>query len=460
MNDPLLKTKAPRKKGRGVKLALAAAGTLSLLCAFGAYTQEQNRIIPQVVISTTPQPTPNARMFFLAAAEAIQDAKAVDTAATDIAGAKNGVPASSGNHASADAPPADTLAAKARIVRENQKTLATLRRGLAYAYGNPPARSASFSFAEFAKFRSIARLLILEAQVKRAKGDWNGAVSAELDCLEMGVMMPQGGVLIADLTGIACEAIGRRSLWDDIPHLNAAQSLAALRRLEKIEAKRFPYADVIEEEKRLGQASLLETWGRADKEGGSPSNFYLAEKEDWNFLQKLHWRMREKWTSRQTVMDRYTRYMDGIIANCRRPYGLHLPPPAIPDDPMNQMMGGITNEARLKAVVSETEVRLLAVSLALSVYRQKRGEYPPSLDALRGIIAANLCLDLFAAQGDLRYRRDGAKTVLYSVGPDGRDDGGRPIYDTKQSEFTRSGARARYFVASSSLGDVVAGLNR
>jgi hypothetical protein len=68
--------------------------------------------------------------------------------------------------------------------------------------------------------------------------------------------------------------------------------------------------------------------------------------------------------------------------------------------------------------------RLLQTALGLQVYRQRHGRYPAALSELRamGWIAP---VDVFSGQ-DLVYRRQGAGYLLYSVGPNLKDDGGQP----------------------------------
>jgi hypothetical protein len=63
--------------------------------------------------------------------------------------------------------------------------------------------------------------------------------------------------------------------------------------------------------------------------------------------------------------------------------------------------------------------------------------------------------DPFALSGTLRDRRKGNRCVLYSIGPDGIDDGGTPALNTNPNQTSRS----RYLVRPDSRGDVVAGTN-
>lgn len=69
-------------------------------------------------------------------------------------------------------------------------------------------------------------------------------------------------------------------------------------------------------------------------------------------------------------------------------------------------------------------LRLLETRLALELYRRAEGQWPTQLeDLVPGYLAA-VPDDPFAA-GPLIYRRQGDGFALYSVGPDGQDNGGR-----------------------------------
>jgi hypothetical protein len=66
--------------------------------------------------------------------------------------------------------------------------------------------------------------------------------------------------------------------------------------------------------------------------------------------------------------------------------------------------------------------------------------------------------DPFGAGEALRYKSTGNEYSLYSIGPDGTDNGGRPITSTRGA----STQRRRYLpqVDFDSKGDYVAGKNR
>jgi hypothetical protein len=129
----------------------------------------------------------------------------------------------------------------------------------------------------------------------------------------------------------------------------------------------------------------------------------------------------------------------------------------MPTDPINRALLPVFAQARLKDVDCETQDGLLLVTLALHAFQLEQGHSPAALTELVPTYMKKLPDDPFAVQGTFKYRVKGQSYVLYSVGPDGKDDGGTPIDDVRQAG---SGNRnARYFVNPGSVGDIVAGKN-
>jgi hypothetical protein len=90
----------------------------------------------------------------------------------------------------------------------------------------------------------------------------------------------------------------------------------------------------------------------------------------------------------------------------------------------------------------------------LRAYRLEHGVFPASLNALA--LPQGRDIDPFGKGAPLKYRKSGGSYVLYSVGPDGKDDGGKAI-DTGSSRG--SSPSERYYVKDNSAGDIVAGKN-
>ncbi len=74
----------------------------------------------------------------------------------------------------------------------------------------------------------------------------------------------------------------------------------------------------------------------------------------------------------------------------------------------------------------QAKTRLLICELAIHRYRLDHGSGPRTLGELTPDYLPAVPRDPFAV-GPLKYRPDGSGHLLWSVGPDGRDDGGKPI---------------------------------
>ena len=135
----------------------------------------------------------------------------------------------------------------------------------------------------------------------------------------------------------------------------------------------------------------------------------------------------------------------------------HIPPaPPLPTDPVNQILLSGFGQVRMREVEADTQNALLLTTLALRAYSLDHGAYPPTLAALAPHYLQTVPADPFALSGSLRYKLTGTKYVLYSVGPDGKDDGGTAIFDRMKPAQTAGGDPRRY-VQQDSQGDIVAG---
>ena len=81
-------------------------------------------------------------------------------------------------------------------------------------------------------------------------------------------------------------------------------------------------------------------------------------------------------------------------------------------------------ETKHKTMVARE--RLLAAELALRCYQSKQGHPPARLDELTTKYLSHVPQDPFSGQ-PLVYRAQGTNWLLYSVGSDGVDDGGKPV---------------------------------
>ncbi len=118
---------------------------------------------------------------------------------------------------------------------------------------------------------------------------------------------------------------------------------------------------------------------------------------------------------------------------------------------------GDDHTLHLRAVEHEMHNALLLVALALRAHHAERGHHPADLGELvAGGYLSRLPDDPFALSGPLRYRRLAGddKYLLYSVGADGKDDGGKPVTNNPFAH-----GRQRGQLKEGARGDFVLGVN-
>lgn len=85
---------------------------------------------------------------------------------------------------------------------------------------------------------------------------------------------------------------------------------------------------------------------------------------------------------------------------------------------------------------SETYEELFSLVFALERYREKEGRYPEILDALIPEYLEEVPVDRFSG-GALQFDSDGGSYLLYSIGQNGVDDGGRSYFDGVRTDDLR-----------------------
>ncbi len=79
------------------------------------------------------------------------------------------------------------------------------------------------------------------------------------------------------------------------------------------------------------------------------------------------------------------------------------------------------------------EWQLTELAFALAAYHADHRTYPAKLADLKPKYMKKIPTDMFNGEADLHYTRRGDGYRLYSVGPNGIDNGGRGIADREKS---------------------------
>ncbi len=354
-----------------------------------------------------------------------------------------------------------TLTEEQKLVAENAPAFAKMHDGFTHTYLQPPIRSFDGTLPYLSKDRALARAVLLKSKVDEASGDWRTAMNDRIDDIKLGSDLPRGSELIGMLVGIACQALGRgrtRDATKVIDHLSSNDARAASKRLAEIDAAQVPISQTLTEEKWSTQAGLVEltskdhNWRRVllGEYGVQTDSVFTSV--DWA-ANTTYWLLEIE--SPRTAYAHFTDDMDKTIALSSRPWPLQraASPIPMPTDPVSRILLPVYQGATYVAMRNMVLNRLLDCQLALRAYYVDHAEYPIQLSDLTPKYLPAIPLDPFSNNHQVKYKRTGAKYLLYSIGPDAADNGGTPIRNAGNSgmEYAASAPDAK--------GDVVAGVN-
>jgi hypothetical protein len=133
-------------------------------------------------------------------------------------------------------------------------------------------------------------------------------------------------------------------------------------------------ADVVQEEKWMGQASLMQLFAMPNSQRQLAGVMGLPP--GWrSSLQFL-------FLNKKQVFDNYTKFMDVAIANAKLPYRAPRQPLPNLDDPVSRVFLPSFYTTDWTFASNQTQNSLLLLALALRAYRLEQGKYPASLSQL------------------------------------------------------------------------------
>ncbi len=375
-----------------------------------------------------------------------------------------------------------TVDEKRSIVERNSEALRMLRGGFEHEFLVPsgflvPPDLMPSDSEITAKFgcRRLAQLLRMESELRSAEGDPAGAMSSLLDAIHLGSDLPRGGLVIDSLVGRAVEAIGLSQSGEIIDRLDAESARTLARRAESSYRRSWSFAETIEDERRVEHRQLLQYCL-------NPLWKYIVAgvyTTDQGWLAFMGAMMRLLPRNREALFLDHERYVDSQVTLARMPFSKAQQQPEVRGKLITYYMGfDARSEPRVAVDNGATQKAFLAVALTLRAYWLDHGAYPDDLSYLVPDYLSAVPNDPFAGDAPLRYRIEGERYMLYSIGPDGVDDGGTPI-STKPAPRTNT-ARSRshltvvvvpapnepmgpgyqHRVHADSKGDIVAGVNR
>jgi len=412
-------------------LLLTASGSGSLL-----WWRDMDTM-PEVTIPSPKMPSPNAYDFYVKAG------KAVIPPTTPISPLYDSkfVPE---NQRKTHYP----VAKKEAWLKQNAHAFSLLEKGFALPCRVPPQRSyISTIQGHGSKIWHLVNMIILENEVHVERGQRKQAAESGLKLIKLGHELSRGATLTDTISGAQRKRTGNRIVWKQLPSLNATETQEIFNQMEKLFESRVKASEIWQEEKYFGQARSLEIM---QMEGWRTANWTGKKLQ-----RRLYWLYRLHTSSKRSQFDSYTRYLDAWIAYSKKPYLNDSPKPAQPNDLFSHLHGAFYSRIPWHYARDESGGALLLTALALRLYHHEHKRYPQTLNELSPRYLKQIPVDPFGDGSPLRYKINGDKYLLYSIGPDGKDDGGRAIEDAKYPKERR----ARYAAMWYSKGDFVAGIS-
>jgi hypothetical protein len=325
------------------------------------------------------------------------------------------------------------LVERQKLLQKNKKAIAGIRTALGQSYATPLdwERPFTVTFPQYTEHREQARLLYFAARTHADAGNRPEAVRCALDAIELGILVSSDGPLIGHLVGVACESMGRKALWELADTLSASEAEQALTRLDTVEKRRAPAKKFLEIERAFAQKSLYDLAHHKMTAADFVMTMGFSDDKAEQGRQALAIALTDKGKAWQANGQFY----NALEAYWSRPYAQGTVPTP-PADPINSVLAPAFSMAHFGQARHQTDLALLRGCLMLKMQNTPEHFEAPA--------------DPFGQNRPLRYEKTVTGYRLWSVGPDGKDDGGKPL--TPRMKDTRG-------YDATQIGDVVARVN-
>jgi len=253
------------------------------------------------------------------------------------------------------------------LVSTNAEALQLLRMGLSRKCAFPLAVAMTNYIVvvnDLPKIKSLAQLLAAEGRLAELEKRPGDAARSYVDCIRLGNKSSRGGFLINRLVGVACEAIGCTALARVTPSLSCEQARPIITQLQELDASAVTWQEVMRNENVFARHEI---WA-----GPNPIMWVNRLVSHWIFGRKA----RER--------------------------------------------------GELRHYITLAHVRLLTIELALRCYNSQKGRAPAQLNDLVPTFLSQIPVDPFSGQPPI-YVPQGTNWLLYSIGMDRIDNGGKPV---------------------------------
>ncbi|MDA1015613.1 MAG: hypothetical protein O3A00_14315 [Planctomycetota bacterium] len=308
--------------------------------------------------------------------------------------------------------------------------------------------------------REAVRMLTIRAMYRLGNDDVEGAFEDNMAARRLGQLVSQGGTIIEVLVGIACNAIAGEvdQAISRHPKLTSKQALRFRKHLEAMKpiesmadkidtAERFMMLDVATSMVRDGPGALNQIDG-----GDGESNWFMKmltrASIDWNEVTKIANTWYDRLTAalrkptrkeRLAALSVIDAQIKAAAADARDKRSLVFA--FLSRQRRSEVMTNVLVALLLPAVTMASEASdrsivqldLIRLAYAIEAFQRDNQKFPKSLSDLAPKYIAKVPQDLFA-DGPMRYTQYATGFHLYSVGRNGKDDGGESQEFNQESD--------------------------
>lgn len=270
-------------------------------------------------------------------------------------------------------------------------------------------------------FHDCARCFRAESILARDRGDYHAAMQRSLDAIELGSRIPKGGDFVDRSVGISCHAVGFSQVEALVPRLSPSATAAALSRVRRVRGNWPPLAETIEGERLTMFSTLTWIFEEFQRQPLYAQIGALGACEPgldrWATVRSVLMPRRVAFAS----LDRSYRER---IAESRKPFRhrTSIPTPDLPWLRNLELSWDDTLEYTWEFEWPDTQLALLEVALAVHRYWLQHGRYPAQLRDISRQWLPSVPNDQW--DQPIAYLQKGDQALIYSLGPDGKDDRG------------------------------------
>ena len=314
------------------------------------------------------------------------------------------------------------------------------------------------------QYRELARALSIRITMNVSEGKIDEVIADSVTCHRLGRLIGQGPFLIDSLVAVAIDTMachadvmaahyGKLSLAEIKAWRKQLQGLTPVPSIiERIDiGERFSYLDVTLGMVRFGPSGLSQLDEMGESSENEKTGFrdifskaMLNSISDWDNVM----RRGNGWYDKLATAGRKGTYQERVAAFAEinqeleelakstsdlKKLALSLlaqgkKPTTVLSSQLSDILSSLMLPAVGQATLAEDRLvmnnRLVEVALGLAAYRQETRQYPVQLEQLVPKYLDKIPEDLFSSK-PVRYRRKTQGYLLYSVGPNQKDDGGQ-----------------------------------